>query len=186
MDTKRITPLYVLQHMEEIICGSSIAAMLVICSCNVFCRYILRQPISWADEIDICLLAWTTFLGSAVAYKRNLHYGMDFIINHVPKTVKRVMRAIITALICATCILITYESFIFTLNAQKVMPYTRFSYKWIDASAVVGFASMSVHSMYYLFLAIFHPSQFDARYIEAEEEEQRDDEEARKAKEAQK
>lgn len=170
-------PLYVVTHIEEIICSSAIAAMLAICSCNVFSRYVLRNAISWADEVEICLLAWTTFVGSAAAYKRNLHYGMDFVINHVPRNIKRAMRFIITLLICATSAFLAFESCVFTLNAQKVMPYTRLSYKWIDTSAVVGFTSITIYSLVYLVWWFIHPGWFDARYMDAEQETQ---EEARK------
>ncbi len=169
MAQEKKLPLFIVTHFEEIISSIAIAAMLVICSCNVFCRYFLRNAISWADEVEVCLLAWTTFVGSAAAYKRNLHYGMDFVVTHVPTKAKRAMRLMITALICATSVFLVVESFILTANAQKVMPYTRLSYKWIDASAVVGFGSIMVYSFVYLVWGFVHPAKFDARYFEAEE-----------------
>ena len=165
-------PLFLVTHIEEVISSVAIAAMLIICSCNVFCRYALRNAISWADEVEVCLLAWTTFVGSAAAYKRNLHYGMDFVVNHVPRRARRILRLVITALIFATSAFLAYESFLFTLNVQKVMPYTRLPYKWIDASAVVGFASMTIYSAIYLCMGFVRPEQFDARYFETEQEEE--------------
>ena len=57
----------------------------------------------------------------------------------------------------------------------KVMPFSRLSYKWIDASAVVGFVSMTIYSTIYLIQAFAWPEKFDARYqnIETEEEDRK-------------
>jgi len=160
----KITPLWVVKNFEEIIASTAIAAMLVICSCNVFARYVLKNAISWSDEVDICLLAWATFVGSAAAYKRNLHYGMDFLMSQMPEKSKQIVHIIITAIITTTCAFLAYHSWIFTSKAVKVMPYTRISYKYIDASAVVGFTSMAIYSIIYMVQACVAPNKFKARY----------------------
>lgn len=162
---------FLVLHLEELIASFAIAAMLVICSANVFARYILKHAISWADEVNICLLAWATFVGSAAAYKRNLHYGMDFLIECMSTRMKIWMRGAITFLIFATCVYLTQLSVMFTLKAVKVMPYSRFSYKWVDMSAVIGFGSMMIHSLYYLYLSLRKPQLFLERYSSQKEEE---------------
>ena len=63
--------------------------MVLICTANVFGRYVFNHAISWADEVDICLLAWVTFVGAAAGYKRNRHYGMDFILTRLPEKAKK-------------------------------------------------------------------------------------------------
>jgi TRAP-type C4-dicarboxylate transport system permease small subunit len=178
----KITPVWILKNLEEIIASASIAAMLVICSCNVFARYLLHNAISWSDEVNICLLAWATFVGSAAAYKRNLHYGMDFIMTHMPDKGKFVLRICITAVIGATCAFLAYHSLIFTMKAVKVMPYTRLSYKYIDASAVVGFSSMTIYSVIYLIQSIVAPDKFKSRFHDQDLEELEDQKEAREKK----
>jgi tripartite ATP-independent transporter DctM subunit len=43
-----------------------LAAMAVIVSANVFCRFLLGFSIYWGDEVAQVLLVWLTFLGAAV------------------------------------------------------------------------------------------------------------------------
>jgi len=162
----KITPKSIILNLEEIIIACAAFAMTIICSVNVFTRYVMHKPISWADEINICLLAWITFVGSAAGYKRNLHYGMDFILTRLPYNGRKVLRIIINILILLTCTFLTYHSFIFMINAKKVMSYTRLSYKYIDASAVVGFTSMTIYSAVYLYQAIKCPDKYNSRYNE--------------------
>lgn len=165
MKTK-ITPLWIIKNFEEIICAFAAFAMVLICTANVFGRYVFNHAISWADEVDICLLAWVTFVGAAAGYKRNRHYGMDFILTRLPEKAKKTLRIILNGVVAATCIFLTYHSFIFTVNAKKVMPYTRLPYKYIDASAVVGFASMTVYSIIFLAEAFAFPEKYNDRYDE--------------------
>ena len=171
----KITVSLVIRNIEEIIATTAVVLMLVICYCNVFARYVLRSAISWSDEVCVCLLAWTTFVGAAAAYKRNLHYGMDFLMDHLPAGGKRTLRIIINLFIVVSCAFLAWHSLQFTMKAVKVMPFSRLSYKWIDASAVVGFVSMTIYSTIYLIQAFAWPEKFDARYqnIETEEEDRK-------------
>lgn len=163
----KITPLWEIKNLEEIISATSISVMLVICFSNVVARYVFHDAISWADEVEVCLLAWATFVGSAAAFKRNLHYGMDFLIVRLPEKGKFAFRIGVIALIGATCGFLCYHSFLLTQNAAKVMPYSRLSYKYIDSSAVVGFASMTIYSIIYLVQSAKFPDKFNARFSDA-------------------
>ncbi|QTQ11624.1 TRAP transporter small permease [Treponema parvum] len=165
----KIMPIWIIKNLEEMICAFAAFAMVLICTANVFGRYVFNHAISWADEVDICLLAWVTFVGAAVGYKRNRHYGMDFILVRLPGKEKKMLRIILNGIIAATCIFLTYHSFVFAANARKVMPYTRLPYKYIDASAVVGFASMTVYSIVFLIEAFAFPKKYKERYDETDD-----------------
>ncbi len=47
--------------------------MTLIVAVQVFCRYVLNNSLFWAEELSRYLLAWLTFLGASVAYRRNVH-----------------------------------------------------------------------------------------------------------------
>jgi TRAP-type C4-dicarboxylate transport system permease small subunit len=40
---------------------------------GVFCRYVLHRPLAGADEVATLGLVWLTFLGGAVAQRRQVH-----------------------------------------------------------------------------------------------------------------
>lgn len=156
--------LWILSNIEEIIATVALTVMLVVCSCNVFARYCLKDALSWADEVCVLMLAWTTFVGSAAAYKRNMHFGMEFVIDRLPYGGKRILRLLVTLMLVFVCGYLTYLSFGFTAKAVKIMPFSRLSYKWIDGSAIVGFASMTVYSVIYLIQGITNREKYEERY----------------------
>lgn len=163
MEHKKNLKWFVL-NIEEIISTAALTAMLVICSCNVVARYCLKDALSWADEVCVLMLAWTTFVGSAAAYKRNMHFGMDFIVDRLPGGGKKILRLCINGILLAACGYLACLSIEFTMKAVKIMPFSRLSYKWIDSSAIVGFASMTIYSLIYLIQGFTSPEKYQARY----------------------
>lgn len=172
-DKKKKGLLWILSNIEEIIATIALTIMLVVCSCNVIARYCLKDALSWADEVCVLMLAWTTFVGSAAAYKRNMHFGMEFVIDRLPYTGKKILRLFVTFMLIFVSGYLTYLSFGFTIKAVKIMPFSRLSYKWIDSSAIVGFASMTIYSVIYLIQGITNKEKYEKRYqIEGMDEEE--------------
>lgn len=58
--------------------------MVTITSAQVFCRYVLGSALSWPEEINIFLMAWLTFIGSAIALAEGSHMGVSFFVEHLP------------------------------------------------------------------------------------------------------
>lgn len=163
---------WLLTNIEEVISTVALTVMLVVCSCNVVARYCLKDALSWADEVCVLMLAWTTFVGSAAAYKRNMHFGMEFVVDRLPYRGKKVLRLTVTLMLVVVCGYLTWLSLGFTAKAVKIMPFSRLSYKWIDSSAVVGFASMTIYSVIYLVQGLTNPKKYEERYqIEGMDEE---------------
>lgn len=59
--------------------ASLMAAMVVDVTWQVISRFILRDPSSVTEEIARFLLIWIGLLGSAWAYRRNIHLGIDIL-----------------------------------------------------------------------------------------------------------
>ena len=163
--------LWLLRNWEECISSIAAAIMLVVCSMNVFSRYLLKHSVVWSQDVCIICLIYVTFIGSAAAYKRNAHYGMDFLVEHLPIKAQYVLKVLIQVLLTVVFAYLTYLSFIYTVNAKKLMNMSRIPYKYIDLSAVLGFASMTFYSVVFLIEGFVKPERFKARFIKSEERE---------------
>jgi len=58
------------------VCAVVLAAGVVLIAADVFCRYMLSDPIQWADELAIAVLIAITFLGAALTLYRSEHQGV--------------------------------------------------------------------------------------------------------------
>lgn len=56
-----------------------LSVILVIC--QVFWRYVLRDPITWTNQISRALFCWMTYLGIPVLFNRNVLMSFDLVQN---------------------------------------------------------------------------------------------------------
>lgn len=155
---------YILKNIEEIISGLGVAIMLFAMAFNVIARYCFKSPTSWSDELSIICLAYVTFLGGAAAFKRNAHYGMDYLVERLPAKYQLQLRRAITLVLLVLFSYATYLGFDLTIHAVKLFSHTRWSYKIMDAALPLGFLSMALHSVYYFVLSIKDPDRYLAWY----------------------
>lgn len=154
-------------HIEEIISIIGLSGMLLTTIYNVIMRYCFSSPKGWATELAVICLVWATFPGAAVCYKKNLHYGMDFLVNKLPMRFQYRLRQAITGLCIVLFIFLTVISIRFTIDATKTTPFFMLSYKFIDLSAVLGFTSMMIYSFIYFIQSFKDPVAYGQRYVNA-------------------
>ncbi len=87
---------------------------------QVFYRYILNHSLFWSEELARYLLVWLTFIGATVAYRRNMHPGVDFLFKRLDRPNRlRVRRIIDWASLVFFFIMIWYGcSFAHFIRAQ--------------------------------------------------------------------
>lgn len=112
----------------------------------------------------ILCLAWTTFLGGAAAYKRNMHFGMEFFLDKLGKKGKYILRQFITLILLVLCVYLTVISIQFTSKVTSEMNFTHISYRWMYSAAVAGLTSISVYSLKYLIQSFTSPKKFEAHF----------------------
>ncbi len=162
---------WVILHIEEIIAITALAIMLCAIFFNVMMRYIFRNPTAWADELSMICLAYVTFVGGAAAYKKNLHFGIDILVDKLPIKAKTIVRQIVNF---AFIFLFSYTAILgyrLFQGAVKKMNYSGWSYKIMDAALPLGFLSMAVYAIYFFILSFRDKDAFRKRYESSYEEE---------------
>jgi len=63
-----------------------------LCVLQVICRYVLKISLSFTEELARFLFIWITFLGTAMAVKKNQHVKMELLLDKLPDSLKLVFR----------------------------------------------------------------------------------------------
>jgi TRAP-type transport system small permease protein len=114
---------------------------------NVVGRYGFGSTILSADELQIFIMVFMTFLGAAVVAWRNRHLRMDVIVNALPPSMRRLIKI---AELTAIVILAAFVMWNSTHYAEQMFMLGRVSDMalvpmWIPHGAVaVGFGLMAV------------------------------------------
>jgi len=162
--------LWFILHLEEIISVIGLTGMLLFTIFNVVMRYAFDSPKGWATEFAVIFLVWATFAGAAACHKRNLHYGMDFLVNRLSPSIQYRLRQILMGVCVILFSLLAYVAVVFTIKTTKTTSFFMISYRFINCSAIVGFASMTLYSLYFFIKRIKDPDYFKQYYANAYQE----------------
>jgi TRAP-type C4-dicarboxylate transport system permease small subunit len=114
---------------------------------NVVGRYGFGSTILSADELQIYIMVFMTFLGAAVVAWRNRHLRMDVLVNALPLPLRRLVRM---AELAATIVLTAFVLWNSTYYAEQMFAIGRVSDMarvpmWIPHGAVAaGFGLMAL------------------------------------------
>ncbi len=83
----------------EAVAAGLMATMCIIVFLGVFFRYVLGDPLTWTEEIARLCLVWITFLGTYLAYRRNLHISIDLVQRRLSRSARQIIHLIVLVLV---------------------------------------------------------------------------------------
>ena len=94
--------------IEETLIALILGVMTLITFINVVARYVFNSNILWALEATVFLFAWMVLIGASYAVKKNLHLGVDVLVNALTAEARRVLTLISIAVCLLFCGLVFY------------------------------------------------------------------------------
>ena len=75
------------KHFEEVLMSVTLIGVVVFMAVHVFCRYVLKAPLSWTEECTRYLFIWFTFSGVGYGIKHGSHIRVNIIESFCPKVI---------------------------------------------------------------------------------------------------
>src|SRR5690625_6351271 len=89
----------IIGSVEKVTTIILMAAITLVLFFNVIFRYFLKDPIFWANEASIFMMAWLTFLGGSLSLKNKSQASITFIVNRFTEKNKRILSFVIHIII---------------------------------------------------------------------------------------
>ena len=113
------------KNFEEITGSILLVAVALITLFNVLSRYLLSNPLSWAEEVATYLFIWMAMIGAALAVKTGQHFRIEFLVDYLPRKPRALMRIGVAALVVlASGIIFFYGLVYMNWGWQAVTPAT--------------------------------------------------------------
>lgn len=77
----------------EFAAAALVAADILLLLAGVFTRYVLHDPLVWADELAVLCFLWISMLGSALAARSDSHMRLAILVNRMAPTTRRRVEA---------------------------------------------------------------------------------------------
>lgn len=116
-----------INNIIKTLIGLFLGFMFAILFLEIISRYFLILPIMWSEEIARYLFIWIVFLGSAYAFKENLHIYIDIFINKISIPYRNYINIVNYILILIFLILLLY----YGIEYSKMF--------WYDPISTIGF-----------------------------------------------
>ena len=142
---------FLINHFEEIAASIFIVITTALVLMNVFLRYFMRTGLYWSEEVATSCFVWSVFLGSASAYRRGMHIGVDILVNKLPKAFRNIVKLLVHIVLLVTNGYIFYLSIIFvSLSYVKPTAVLGVSSAWVSSALIVGFGLTTFYSVIHL------------------------------------
>ena len=76
--------------------------------CQVFWRWVLRDPIIWSEELIQLTYVWICYLGWAIAERKDSHIRITAILNMLPRGAQKWLQALCHVLCIVFSVLMVY------------------------------------------------------------------------------
>ncbi|MEW6623598.1 MAG: TRAP transporter small permease [Bacillota bacterium] len=144
-------------YKVELFIGVSILVSIVfIVFLQVFNRFVLKQPLSWSEELARYLFIILVFIGISVATKAKAHFGIDFIIQKLGPRARNLVGTVIALGILYFLWVVFSKSFLLINSAmtQKspamgiTMGYLYYTFPFFAAFAMVHIFTNLVEDLF--------------------------------------
>ena len=134
----------VLKVLETFFCIVPIAVMTTVIFTSVIFRYVLLNPIGWAEEFTKVCLVWAVMGGSSYAFYNKLNVGVTFVIDNFHGNVRHVIEIILlvgTIIFMGTIMILGWSAML-----NVVGKYTNAAHipMWIPYLAIPVGGAMSI------------------------------------------
>lgn len=123
-------------RFEETTIAVILGIMTLMTFANVTARYGFNSNIFYALELTVFLFAWLVLLGAGYAVKKNLHLGVDAILNIVPTQAKRNLNLFVVAICLAYSFLLLKGAWDYWAPYANLPPTTG---RWFPTGFVENF-----------------------------------------------
>lgn len=138
----------------------AMALIVAILTAQVFYRYFLSGSLIWAEELSRCLLVWTCFLFSGIAYQRGEMASVDFVTRALPSRLRTfVMVPALVGAMFFIGVLAYYGALYANQNHMQILPGVSvlwrklsgstggFSIFWVYISIPIGLGILFLHML---------------------------------------
>ena len=127
---------------------ASFSIMFLVIILQVFCRYVLRYPLTWAMEITVIGFVWTVIFGACFTMRNRSHIKFSLIYDRLKPRPAALFRMLGNIIIVVTFLSMVYASWRFSMfiGFQKT-PVFRISFTYVFLPFVYFLCSISLYTI---------------------------------------
>ena len=133
--------------VETAICGIGFILLVILVFGSAILRF-FRMSMAWNIDLAMLLLAWSSFLGADIAWRKGQLIGIDLVTRYFPKKIQKlVMIAVYAVILSVTVIICIYGIRLSWTERLRTFQSLPIPYSLVNLSLVVATFSMSISTV---------------------------------------
>ena len=95
-----------LEKIEKFVSCICVSVMAVLVFANVIARYVFNHSLAFSDEMSTYLFVLMSFMGTAIAARRNAHLGLSILTDRVSPQARTILNVITYGIAAIFCLLV--------------------------------------------------------------------------------
>ena len=134
----------ILTNVQTYVCAVLFMVIIVIGAINVFCRYVLNDSITWAEEAMRFICIWLVFIGSSLTIRIDGHISIDILQSILKNKKVKFVLYVITRIVAASFLVVLLPASIQLVQnmSNSYSSAVGISYSVVYLSFPIGAVSM--------------------------------------------
>ena len=165
-EPKKNSFLSILGQLDVIAACIVLFLLLCLTFVNVIMRYIMRSPITWAEEMQMFMFLWVVYLAAGAAFRNNSHIAIEILVDSLPAGPKKnaeIIAFIFSVIIVVYLMMQGNAYYMQMVNTGKISTLLRISYRYAYGVIPVGNVLMLVSLIFYNVKHLFLTGKEDAK-----------------------
>lgn len=106
-------------RIEKILLGLIMCVLIVMGFVQVICRFVLKVPLAWVEEMMTFCMIWAAYLGASAAANERKHILVSMFVDLLPKGLRKAF-TVFSQILWLTCgFIMVYLGYYVTMNYMK-------------------------------------------------------------------
>ena len=112
------------KHVEEILMAFFLTGVIVMMAIHVFCRYVLRSPLTWTEECTRYCFIWFVYSGIGYGIRHGTHIRINILEIFFPKIISAfsLIQTVVMTAFFAYLIVPSIEVVTQTIQRSQIFP----------------------------------------------------------------
>ncbi|ONI40531.1 C4-dicarboxylate ABC transporter permease [Candidatus Epulonipiscium fishelsonii] len=138
-------------NLDVIIASIMLVALIFLTFLGVITRYVMSQPLTWMEEVQMFCLIWIVFGAGGAAFRYGNHVAIEMVVELFPKKVQRYIEVLVSIIVILTLLYLLYQSFGFIsifVKSGRSTSMLEIPFSLIYSIAPISFVLMILNHIY--------------------------------------
>lgn len=96
---KKISAKGIVMNLDIIVASAALVVLVVLTFLGVIMRYLVGQPFTWMEELQLFCMVWIVFAAGGAAFRTGSHVAIEMVVEMFPEKIQKAMEYVVDVIV---------------------------------------------------------------------------------------